>query len=71
MNDEQFDQRDREHHKEIQRLKNKHHFAIRKLQDDVLLLENDLSVAIEALLHYSKGNAFGKVAREALENIGL
>ena len=49
MNDEQFDQRDQEHHKEIQRLKNKHHFAIRKLQDEVLLLENDLSVAVDAL----------------------
>ena len=35
MNDEQFDRRDREHHKDIQRLKNKHHFAIRKLQENL------------------------------------
>lgn len=42
MNDEQFDQRDREHHKDIQRLKNKHHFAIRKLKEN-------LKIAVDAL----------------------
>jgi molecular chaperone DnaK (HSP70) len=43
MNDEQFDQRDKEHHKEIQRLKNKHHFAIRKLKEN-------LKIAVDALI---------------------
>ena len=41
MSDEQFDERDEQHHKDIQRLKNKHLFAIRRLQQDIKELTSD------------------------------
>jgi len=52
MNDEQFDQRDQEHHKEMQRLKNKQYFANRRLQEN-------LKIAIDALKNLIDKTEYG------------
>ena len=48
MSDEQFDQRDQEHFKDLQRLMNKHRIGIKKLQDEIAYLENRLKHEFDA-----------------------
>lgn len=40
-------------------------FAIKRIEQ----LEQQLKIAVDALEHYAKGNAFGDTARQALEKI--
>jgi hypothetical protein len=48
MSDEQFDQRDQEHFKDMQRLINKHRIGIKRLQDEIAYLENRLKSEFDA-----------------------